>query len=141
MRSAELINLLLDIAQADEVKRPRGRASSMRVVSRARSTSTTRSRAGSLVVHDIDEELAHEGEFQSESSTNSPTQHARAGPSTRRRVKETQSKLGVGRPVAIGGTGARAPSSSTSKPRSRRGRGTVTVQPSEVAIREEEEGT
>ncbi|KAI0094607.1 hypothetical protein BDY19DRAFT_913723 [Irpex rosettiformis] len=96
-----------------------------------------------MIVHDLEDEAEHERESQSESSrTNTPVESLRkdaTGPSTRRKAKETQFKLGVGRPIAIGGTGARAPSSSTGKPRSRRGRAIMTAQPSERAIQEEEE--
>ena len=144
MRSGELIDLLLDIAHGEEIRRPPSRASSMRVVSRAGSPSSTRSRAGSIIVHDFIAEPAPDGQPESEftlTNTGIATiQPAQAGPSTRKKAKETQFKLGVGRPAVIGGTGARAPSSSTSKPRSTRGRAVVIAQPSEVAIQEEEEG-
>lgn len=141
MKSEDLIDMLLRMDQPTDEPRATGRSSSMRIVSRAKPNSSTRGRVGSMIVHDIDEEAR---ELRSNSSLHSTPvetmQQQAAGPSTRRRAKETQYKLGVGRPVAIGGTGARPPSTSMSKPRSRRGKATVFVQPCEMTIQEEEEG-
>ncbi|KAI0702494.1 hypothetical protein BC835DRAFT_1411045 [Cytidiella melzeri] len=143
LKTEELIDLLLDIGQPADPPRVPGRSSSVRVVSRVGSSSTTRGRVGSMIVHDVGEDEQEAGEAEdalSQSGTPvEPMQEDLPGPSTRKKAKETQFKLGVGRPTAIGGAGARAPSSSVGKPRSKRGKGSAAVKPSEAAIQEEEE--
>ena len=135
--------MLLEVDKPIDPPRVPGRSSSMRVVSKAGSSSTARGRVGSMIVHDMEEEEEDsEGFHNNPPRTSSPVQAMHqdtAGPSTRRKVKETQLRLGVGRPVAIGGSGARAPSSSKGKPRSRRGKPTAVVKPSEADIPEEAE--
>lgn len=118
----------------------------MRVVSRAGAGSMTRGRVGSMIVHEAeeDEEPAEESATQQHSrvATHEAAPQGASGPSTRRKAQETQYKLGVGRPTAIGGTGARAVSTFGTKPRSKRWtKASASVQPTEVAIREEEEGS
>jgi hypothetical protein len=143
MKTEELIDLLLETDKPVDPPRVPGRSSSVRIVSRA-GPSTTRGRVGSMIVHDMEVETRDAEEQVGESSrTNTPveqTQHDSSGHSTRKKAKEIQSRLGVGRPTALGGSGYRPPSSSSGKPRSRRGKTTMVVEPSEAAIQEEEEG-
>lgn len=112
----------------------------MRVVSRAGSSSTAKSRTSSIIVHETDEEIA---------ALKKPSRHAtqidtlpeeQHHPSTRRKAKETQYRLGVGRPTVIGGAGPRAVTVSATRTKGKRTKGSASVQPTEEAIREEDEG-
>lgn len=130
-----------------------GRSSSMRTVSRAFSSSTARGRSGSVVIHEVAEEEEEgeeeQGPVAGADPPNPPTMtsgqsmipHA-VGPATRtRKAKDAQFKLGVGRPSAIGGTGPRTVTKSLSLHKPKRVKGSASIQPTELAIREEDEGT
>lgn len=90
-----------------------------------------------MIVHETDDEAEEPSDAANRPDT---TPEEPPGPSTRRKAKETQYRLGVGRPTAIGGSGPRAVTTSGSKPRSKRTKGSASVQPTEHVIREEEEG-
>lgn len=61
-----------------------------------------------------------------------------AGPSTRtRKAKDTQLRLGMGRPVLAGGEGARAVTKPVSASKSKRGKVSRTIKPAEDTIPEE----
>ncbi|KAI0348669.1 hypothetical protein BDW22DRAFT_116937 [Trametopsis cervina] len=143
LKTEELIDMLVETNKPAEPPRVPGRSSSVRIVSgssRVASSSTTRSRVGSMIVHDVEEKEEESAEDTARSSVppETPQPHTLGGP-TRKRALQTQSRLGVGRPTAIGGTGARTATSSFGKPRSRRGKASASVLPSERAIQEEEE--
>ncbi|KAI0051751.1 hypothetical protein FA95DRAFT_1569801 [Auriscalpium vulgare] len=110
---------------------PPPRTSSMRIISRV---STSRSRlqsTGSMVIHSDDEDNPEDAPVPSP-----PT--APAGPATRtRKAKDTQLRLGVGRPMAAGGTGARAVTKSVSAGKGRRGKSSRSLRPTEDTIPEE----
>ena len=57
-----------------------------------------------------------------------------------RKAKETQFRLGVGRPAVAGGSGARAVTKSQSVSRGTGGKVSRSIKPKEEAIQEEEEG-
>lgn len=91
-----------------------------------------------MVIHEADEE--GEPVPQSKSDTSKipqpVTQPPPAPPTTRtRKAKETQLKLGVGRPKVAGGVGARAVTKSFSVPKNKRVSKSVKV--TETAIAEE----
>ena len=136
--------MLLETAKPVEPPRPSGRSSSMRVVSRTPSVPAPRHRVGSMIVHDTDDEVEDARDLPDSIEPNDTRAQSRdpAGPSTRRKAKETQYRLGVGRPTAIGGSGPRTITTSSSKPRSRGKRTKLgtSAQPAGDAIQEEDEG-
>lgn len=76
-----------------------------------------------MVVHDIvEEEPAMEvvqEEAEPEPEIEDPKESVLLKPVRTRKSKDSQTKLGVGRPKAAGGSGARAVTKSTSVPRGR----------------------
>lgn len=116
----------------------------MRIVSRPTVGSRPRGRSGgSVIIHDTDDDEEEEQD-QDEviQEYKEPQREATvqfALPRTRK-AKETQFRLGVGRPVAAGGSGARAVTKSQSVSRGKRGKPSRSVKPMEEAIQEEEEG-
>ncbi|KAF7789919.1 hypothetical protein EIP86_000867 [Pleurotus ostreatoroseus] len=154
MKSEQLIDLLLDTAQANPSMRATRRSASVRIISEGSTGPDTRGRVGSMIIHDVPEDEGEGGEHGpvAESSTaanGGPSQSQPTGPSppsgpaTRtRKAKETLYKLGVGRPKALGGTGARKVSRGPPSgfgARGKRVKASVSIQPSHEAIREEEE--
>ncbi|GBE78298.1 predicted protein [Sparassis crispa] len=140
LKSEALVDLLLDTQQppkpVNRAPEPK-RASSLRVVSRSTTGSRMRS-GGTVIVHDTDEEedqLAGSNEEQEPA----PLEASAVPTSRTRKAKETQYRLGVGRPVTAGGTGPRAITKSVSVSREKRIKGSRSVKPSEEAIREEDE--
>lgn len=92
------------------------------------------------MIHETDEE--DEGEDDDEPHHNEAT-CAEIGPIVvsvpaprTRKAKELQTRLGVGRPVAAGGSGPRAVTKSSSIPRGRRGKSGKAMQPTEATIEE-----
>jgi hypothetical protein len=109
---------------ADQVPQ---RSVSRRVSSRHGSRARERS-GGSMIVHDIDDDEEPESMPLSEPLVPAMTTRTR-------KAKETQTRLGVGRPVVAGGSGARAATKSTSVSKQKRGRSKGT-KPTETTIRE-----
>ncbi len=149
LKSEALIDLLIETTKP--LRRPGQssipkRASSLRVVSKSSVGSRTRDRSGgSVIIHDTDDE----GDTRANQAGNAGPSRAEPririepahpAPITRntRKAKETQYRLGVGRPAIAGGSGARAVTKSLAAPKSKRGRASISVKPSEAAIPEEE---
>lgn len=156
MKSEALIDLLLDTAQANPQSRIPRRAASVRSVSRD-STTNTKSRVGSMIIHDLSEDEGDgatardavmedegDGAQSGDGPQSQPANSLLQGPATRtRKAKDTQFKLGLGRPKALGGVGPRKLSKDA--PADFRGRkrvkASVSVQPTQAAIQEvDEEG-
>ncbi|KAF9068095.1 hypothetical protein BDP27DRAFT_1327925 [Rhodocollybia butyracea] len=137
VKSEEMIDMLLEAQQnTDNSKKQPGRRSvSTRISSRPAG------RTSSMIVHDIDEEE----EVEAESEAGAAEQEAEEQPEPEpeppqprtRKAKETQFRLGVGRPLAAGGKGARAVTKSVSVSKSRKGKRTQSIKPTEATIEEE----
>ncbi|KAJ8084158.1 hypothetical protein PM082_002925 [Marasmius tenuissimus] len=117
-----------------------------RSVSTRFSSRTTLPRTSSVIIHetDDDEDLGANTrgtELITEETTNTteeePPQETLPLQRTRK-AKDTQRRLGVGRPIAAGGSGARAVTKSLSVSRSRRAKSSRNVIPVEETIVEEE---
>ena len=95
-----------------------------------------------MIVHDIDEENL--GEERKNSSTEEAQQNSSltlpAAPRTRK-AKETQTRLGVGRPVAAGGQGPRAVTRSSGSSRGKETKLSKSHIPKEPTIQEGESFT
>ena len=117
---------------------PSKRVTSVRVAS-TQSTNTGQSRlrsGGSVVVRDTDEE--EEPTARSKLDTTKIPQPASQPPAPRtRKAKETQLRLGVGRPKTAGGAGARAVTKSFSLQKNKRISKSVKI--SEAVIPEEQD--
>ncbi|KAJ4489401.1 hypothetical protein C8J55DRAFT_603715 [Lentinula edodes] len=134
LKSEALIDLLLD-AQQGTKQQPGQRSVSTRTSSRSTRTS-------SMIVHDVegDEEGSAGGAEEEEKMQPGVQEVPRSPPLPRiRKAKETQFRLGVGRPLAAGGKGARAVTKSVSASRAKKGKGSRSVKPSEATIEEEPE--
>lgn len=83
-----------------------------------------------MIIHDTDDE--EDEENNQEEAEHEPTPPA---PRTRK-AKETQTRLGVGRPVAAGGNGPRVVTKSVTMSRGKRGRASRSVK-KEPTIEEE----
>lgn len=124
---------------------PRRTSTRARTASHA-TTSNTRGFSGrSVIVHDdIDEDDGEEPpeEAYVASQTNAVEAAkepipAPKSPATRmRKANDTQRRLGVGRPVIAGGSGARAVTKSISIPKARRGKSSRSIKPIEATIEE-----
>ncbi|KAL0951019.1 hypothetical protein HGRIS_007760 [Hohenbuehelia grisea] len=141
LKSEALIDLLLGANEPQAKAGPSTRSVSTRQPSRSIP------RTSSVIIHDIDNE-------DSETDVPEPQQQEIQPPTTRRvsrsnpapaappprtkKAKETQLRLGVGRPVAAGGSGARAVTKSTSLSRVKRAKSSKSMQPTEAPIPEEE---
>ncbi|KAH9857913.1 hypothetical protein C2E23DRAFT_880598 [Lenzites betulinus] len=146
LKTEALIDLLIDTTQARPrptppvaQRAPSGRRVSRTVVasgSRPRGTSTS-----SVIIHDTDEEdnTPEETHRQSVASTLSSEPEAPPPPPRTRRAKETQYRLGVGRPTLAGGSGARTLTRSSSMAIKKRAKISRSVKPTEAVIQEEEE--
>ncbi|KAI0778045.1 hypothetical protein BD413DRAFT_97815 [Trametes elegans] len=146
LKTEALIDLLIDTTQArprHNPPAPARRAPSGRIASRSVGTRLRGSSSSSVIIHDTDEEDNAADQVQrssiaprfSESEAPPPPPPPRT-----RRAKETQYRLGVGRPTLVGGTGARAVTRSTgSTAKGRRGKSSKSAKPKEAAIQEEEE--
>ncbi|KAI0670044.1 hypothetical protein C8Q78DRAFT_1192432 [Trametes maxima] len=149
LKTEALIDLLIDTTQARPRPTPSFQpqhAPSGRTVSRsvAAGSRLRGSSSSSVIIHDTDEEdnAAGEDDNRSRSMAVAASSEPDAPPPPRtRRAKETQYRLGVGRPTVAGGSGARAVtrSASLSVRGKRTTRASRSVKPVEAAIQEEEE--
>jgi hypothetical protein len=93
-----------------------------------------------MIVHDIDEEENLEEERKN-SSTEESQQNSSptlpAAPRTRK-AKETQTRLGVGKPLAAGGQGPRAVTRSSGGSRGKESKLSKSLKPKEPTIQEGE---
>ncbi|KAI0651714.1 hypothetical protein C8Q79DRAFT_934621 [Trametes meyenii] len=146
LKTEALIDLLIDTTQARPRPTPPSqphRAPSGRTVSRsvAAGSRLRGSSSSSVIIHDTDEEDNATG--RDDNRSRSVAAAASSGsevPPRTRRAKETQYRLGVGRPTVAGGSGARAVTRSTSlSVRGKRTRASRSVKPVEAVIQEEEE--
>ncbi|KAI0757141.1 hypothetical protein C8Q80DRAFT_1116385 [Daedaleopsis nitida] len=147
LKTEALIELLVDTTQALRPTPPPApvRAPSNRIASR--STAIPRlvrgSSTSSVIIHDSDEEESALTEDPLASIPSAPPSEPELPPlppPRPRRAKDTQYKLGVGRPTAAGGSGARTVTRSSSlSQKGKRGKGSKSAKPKEAAIQEEEE--
>ncbi|KAG2061981.1 hypothetical protein BDR06DRAFT_946041 [Suillus hirtellus] len=146
LKTEALIELLLDASQPQPSRRtlpqPPQRSTSVRIISQPGDRPRGRS-IGSVIIHDTDEEGEEAiGEIEVEQQ---PKEHkppsAPVDPTPRtRKAKDTQYRLGVGRPIIAGGSGARAVTKSVSVSRgSKKAKNMKNVKPSEDPIAEEPE--
>ncbi|OBZ78658.1 hypothetical protein A0H81_00640 [Grifola frondosa] len=141
LKSEALIDLLLDMSQPvrriPPTPEPK-RTSSLRILSRSTAGARLRGRSGgSVIIHDTDEEDETD-EGQQTKRLSEPESPSPPAPRTRK-AKDTQYRLGVGRPAVAGGSGARAITKSISVSRGKRGKGSRSVKPTEDVIQEEDE--
>ncbi|KAH9946808.1 hypothetical protein B0H21DRAFT_741857 [Amylocystis lapponica] len=148
LKSEALIDLLLDTLQPIRrlpAEPESKRTSSLRVVSRSNTGSRPRGNSSSsMIIHDTDEEEEEEEEEDAAgpfaAPGTKPPLHTPPVTAPRiRKAKDTQYRLGVGRPALAGGSGARAVTKSVSVSRGKRGKASRSVKPAEEPIREEEE--
>ncbi|CAL1696105.1 unnamed protein product [Somion occarium] len=143
LKSEALIELLLQATGPRPSQIPK-RASSLRVVSRASSVGARPrgNSSSSVIIHDTDDEDNNQ-DNRSPTDIGTPVEPqplvATSAIRTTRKAKQTQYRLGVGRPTIAGGTGARAVTRSLSVPKSRSGKLNRSVKPIEEAIQEEED--
>ncbi|KAG1833947.1 hypothetical protein EV424DRAFT_1479277 [Suillus variegatus] len=146
LKTEALIELLLDASQPQPSRRtlpqPPQRSTSVRIISQPGDRPRGRSN-GSVIIHDTDEEGEEAiGEIEVEQQ---PKEHkppsAPVDPTPRtRKAKDTQYRLGVGRPIIAGGSGARAVTKSVSVSRgSKKVKSMKNVKPLEDPIAEEPE--
>lgn len=101
--------------------------------------SSRSTRTSSMIVHDLegDEEEPVGGAEEEERMQPGVQEVPSSPPLPRiRKAKETQFRLGVGRPLAAGGKGARAVTKSVSASKAKKGKGSRSVKPSEATIEE-----
>ncbi|THH20846.1 hypothetical protein EW146_g604 [Bondarzewia mesenterica] len=141
LKSEALIDLLLDInhpAPNPPPPLPIRRTSSMRMVSRVSGSRARLQSTSSLIIHSESED-DEVGQPEVTEVQPQPMPSAAAGPGTRtRKAKEAQFRLGVGRPAAVGGTGARAITKSMNVSKGRRAKSSKSIKPAEETIPEEE---
>ena len=96
------------------------------------------SRVSSMIVHDIDEEDNEENNNAEVEASAPPTpQPSLIPPPRTRKAKEMQVRLGVGKPIAAGGTGPRAITRSSESSRNRRLKSSRSIiKPMEATIEE-----
>ena len=93
-----------------------------------------------MIVHDIDEEENLEQDRENsitEGSQQNPSPTSLAPPRTRK-AKETQTRLGVGRPLAVGGQGPRVVTRSSGGSRGKEVKSSRSRKPKEPTIEEGE---
>ncbi|TFK76972.1 hypothetical protein BDN72DRAFT_873447 [Pluteus cervinus] len=145
LKTEALIDLLLD-TQSGPVPQSQQTAPLRRSVSTRAPSRELTGRMSSVIIHDIPED-------EPDITNAEPVMEA-AGvppppPSTKqtdipvaprtRKAKETQTRLGVGKPVIAGGRGPRAVTKSISVSKGKRGKSGRSIQPSEATIMEEPE--
>ncbi|RDB29561.1 hypothetical protein Hypma_015392 [Hypsizygus marmoreus] len=138
LKSEALIDLLLDSHKPATRNVPMRRSVSTRLSSRAGP-----SRTSSMIIHNTDDEeddepMAEDTPPQEHGSNIETVQSAPTPPATRTRKGKEQTRLGVGRPVAAGGSGPRAVTKSLSVAKGKRGKASKSMKPSEDTIVEEE---
>ncbi|GLB36280.1 hypothetical protein LshimejAT787_0305680 [Lyophyllum shimeji] len=143
LKSEALIDLLLDTTNPVIPNAPTRRSVSTRHSSRAGPSRTT-----SIVIHDTDDEGEGEqehmngkhtpngGESDNQSSSQAEPTYP---PVTRTRKGKEQTRLGVGRPAAAGGSGPRTVTKSISISKGKRGKVSKSMKPTEATIVEEAE--
>ncbi|KAH7931133.1 hypothetical protein BV22DRAFT_1027891 [Leucogyrophana mollusca] len=146
LKTEALIDLLLDASQPQHPRHipvpPPQRSTSIRVTSRSGSRPRGQS-SGSVIIHDTDDD---EQEQVDEPAVEPPIEEKPAPsppapqPPRTRKAKDTQYRLGVGRPILAGGSGARAVTKSVSVSRgaAKRVRPSRSTKPQEATIAEEE---
>lgn len=113
---------------------PSQRPPSSRTGARAAAPRSRQQSTASMIIHSDTED---EGPPPPEPES-AFTPQPEAGPSTRtRKAKDTQSRLGMGRPVLAGGEGARAATKPVSASKNKRGKGSRTLKPTGDIIPEE----
>jgi len=85
-----------------------------------------------MIVHDIDEEE----NLEENTSTEEAQQDPSPAPPRTRKAKETQTRLGVGRPLAAGGQGPRAVTRSSGSSRGKEAKPSKSHKPREPTIQE-----
>lgn len=98
-----------------------------------------------MIIHDTDDE-DNEDEDIMMKEDNEPQRKTSVQPikvltPRTRKAKDTQFRLGVGRPALAGGKGARAVTKSRSISKGKQVKTSKSVKPKEAAIQEEEEGS
>lgn len=132
LKSEALIDLLLD-TQKPAPRFPR-RAVSTRISGRSSS-----SRISSVIIHDTGDKNEDEDEGLIEEHPRGHEANTQTTPpATRARKAKEQTRLGVGRPVAAGGSGPRAVTRSLSIPKGKRAKASKTMKPTGDTIPEEE---
>ncbi|KAA1468177.1 hypothetical protein DENSPDRAFT_833392 [Dentipellis sp. KUC8613] len=143
LKTEALIDLLLDstsVPPPDPQPSQPLRSTSTRLVSRSSGSRPRLQSSSSVIIHSDSEDeddytkpgLSHQG--------SEPPHSPPRGPATRtRKAKDAQLKLGVGRPMAAGGSGARAVTKSISMGRSKRGKSSRSAKPVDETIEEEPE--
>ncbi|KAI6044954.1 hypothetical protein EDC04DRAFT_179654 [Pisolithus marmoratus] len=136
LKTEALIDLLLDASRPQpsrsNLAQPPDRSTS-------RIPSHSGIRRGSVIIHGTGNDIAEQGTPRPLEELK-PTLPSPRQPPRTRKAKETQYRLGVGRPAVAGGSGARAITKSVSVSRkSRRGKSSASVKPSEATITEEPE--
>ncbi|OAX44749.1 hypothetical protein K503DRAFT_861044 [Rhizopogon vinicolor AM-OR11-026] len=142
LKTEILIELLLDASQPQPSRstpvQPPPRSTSIIIASQPGARLRGRSNS-SVIIHDIDEEdeVVEETEAKEQPETQNPPTPTYSTLRTRK-ARDTQYRLGVGRPTIAGGSGARAVTKSGSISRgSKRAKSTRNVKPSEETIVEE----
>ncbi|KAF9229425.1 hypothetical protein BS17DRAFT_771433 [Gyrodon lividus] len=138
LKTEALIDLLLDASQPQPSRpnptQPPQRPPSTRIPSFAGARRRDKS-TSSVIIHSSDDE-ADEPSSQQLPPVQSPVPQ----PPGTRKARQTQYRLGVGRPIIAGGSGARAITKSVSVSRTaKRAKSSRTIQPSEATITEEPE--
>ncbi|KAJ8521411.1 hypothetical protein ONZ45_g1886 [Pleurotus djamor] len=143
MKNEELIDLLSNINTPPlNEERPKAQPRTRRISTRLSSRAGP-SRTSSMIIHELPED-EEEQEGEQEGSAPSPkvdqeptvpSPPLESTPRTRK-AKETQLRLGVGRPKLAGGSGARAVTKSIRVSRAKHGKSSRTVKPSEAPIPE-----
>ncbi|KAF7339356.1 hypothetical protein MSAN_02149500 [Mycena sanguinolenta] len=145
LKTDALIELLLDTKKTN-TRAPAAPATRRSVSTRQPSRSAPR--ISSVIIHDTDDEDEEEEnapEVDEEETENQPQPQPDPEPTSipsnrTRKAKDTQTRLGVGRPVAAGGNGARAVTKSVSVAKGKRGRNSKAVKkPVEETIPEDAE--
>ncbi|KAF9270352.1 hypothetical protein L218DRAFT_1071797 [Marasmius fiardii PR-910] len=147
LKTEALIDLILDTATP-----PLGKADPLpvrRSISTRLSSRSTAPRTSSVIIHNTDDEdsATDNGGGTSGSPTGGKSRQESeelqqpSSLSRTRKAKDTQRRLGVGRPIAAGGSGARVVTKSKSVSKSRRGKVSLSVAPVEATIPEEETET
>lgn len=134
-------SFIYNFPSTPNVKNPSTQTGRRSVSTRQSSRSTVPGRVSSVIIHDTDDEEDQGDDEQredAEETENQPqTQPDLVPPPRTRKVKETQTRLGVGRPVAAGGSGARAVTKSQSVSRGKRVKASKSMKLTEATIPEE----
>ncbi|KAG0709000.1 hypothetical protein DFH29DRAFT_890071 [Suillus ampliporus] len=145
LKTEALIDLLLDASQPQPSRnipaQPPPRSTSIRIISQSGARPRGHS-SGSVIIHDTDdeEEAIEQVEMEQEPEEHKPLPPPVDPTPRARKAKDTQYRLGVGRPIIAGGSGARAVTKSISVSRSsKRAKSMKNVKPSEETIAEEPE--